>query len=82
MGSTLASADLAALNALPSMCVGRTPGEALAIVLEALPTALTCDLVYLVLPGSPPESVVPPRRTDGRIAARRDDGHERSRRRR
>ncbi len=46
--------DLAALNALPSMCVGRTPDEALAIVLEALPTALTCDLVYLVLPGSPP----------------------------
>ena len=46
--------DLAALNALPSMCVGRTPAEALAIVLDALPTALICDLVYMVLPGSPP----------------------------
>jgi signal transduction histidine kinase/CheY-like chemotaxis protein len=46
--------DLAALNALPSMCVGRTPEEALAIVLDTLPTALTCDLVYVMLPGSPP----------------------------
>ena len=46
--------DLAALNALPSMCVGRTSGEALEIVLDALPTALICDLVYLMIPGSPP----------------------------
>jgi signal transduction histidine kinase/ActR/RegA family two-component response regulator len=43
--------DLAALNALPSLCVGRTPEEALGIVLDALPTALACDLVYLSLPG-------------------------------
>jgi signal transduction histidine kinase/CheY-like chemotaxis protein len=46
--------DLAALNALPSMCIGRSPGEALDIVVDALPTALSCDLVYLALPGSPP----------------------------
>jgi signal transduction histidine kinase/ActR/RegA family two-component response regulator len=45
--------DLAALNALPSLCVGRTPGEALDIVVDALPTALDCDLVYLMLPGDP-----------------------------
>src|SRR6185295_1480182 len=46
--------DLAALNALPSMCIGRSPDEALDIVIEALPTALSCDLVYLELPGPPP----------------------------
>jgi signal transduction histidine kinase/ActR/RegA family two-component response regulator len=45
--------DLAALTALPSMCIGRSPAEALDLVLDALPTALSCDLVYLVLPGSP-----------------------------
>ena len=45
--------DLATLNALPSMCVGRTPDEALDIVLDALPTALDCELVYLSIPGSP-----------------------------
>jgi signal transduction histidine kinase/ActR/RegA family two-component response regulator len=45
--------DLVALNALPSMCVGCTPDEALSIVLDALPTALNCDLLYLVLPGAP-----------------------------
>lgn len=45
--------DLAALNALPSLCVGRTPSEALDIVVDALPTALDCDLVYLMLPGDP-----------------------------
>ncbi len=45
--------DLAALNALPSLCVGRTPGEALDIVMDALPTALNCELVYLKLPGEP-----------------------------
>jgi hypothetical protein len=39
--------DLAALNALPSMCIGRSPDEALDIVLDALPTALGCELVYL-----------------------------------
>lgn len=37
------------------MCIGRTPDEALEIVLDALPTALSCDLVYLLLPGSPPK---------------------------
>ncbi|HVV51937.1 MAG TPA: hybrid sensor histidine kinase/response regulator [Polyangia bacterium] len=46
--------DLAALSALPSLCVGKAPDEALEIVLEALPTALDCDLVYLHLPGAPP----------------------------
>src|SRR4051812_47822139 len=46
--------DLAALNALPSMCVGRSPEETLDIVADALPTALSCDLVYLRLPGAPP----------------------------
>jgi len=46
--------DLAALNALPSMCVGRSPEEALAVVLDALPTALDCDLVYIVLPEPTP----------------------------
>ena len=45
--------DLAALNALPSMCIGRSPEDALGIVVDALPTALSCDLVYLALPGSP-----------------------------
>jgi signal transduction histidine kinase/ActR/RegA family two-component response regulator len=46
--------DLAALNALPSMCIGRSFDEALDIVVDALPTALSCDLLYLALPGSPP----------------------------
>ncbi|MDB4992774.1 MAG: hypothetical protein JWM74_206, partial [Myxococcaceae bacterium] len=46
--------DLAALNALPSMCIGRSPKETLEIILDALPTALGCDLVWLTLPGSPP----------------------------
>jgi signal transduction histidine kinase len=46
--------DLAALNVLPSMCVGRTPDETLDIVMDALPTALGCDLIYLIMPGSPP----------------------------
>ena len=36
------------------MCVGRTPEETLDIVMDALPTALGCDLIYLTLPGSPP----------------------------
>jgi len=46
--------DMAALNALPSMCIGRSPDEALDLVLDALPTALSCDLVYLSVPGAPP----------------------------
>jgi signal transduction histidine kinase/ActR/RegA family two-component response regulator len=50
--------DLAALNALPSMCVGRSPEEALDIVLDALPTALDCELIYLRLPGSQPREQV------------------------
>ena len=45
--------DLATLNALPSLCVGQTPEEAFETVLEALPTALNCDLLYLQLPGRP-----------------------------
>jgi signal transduction histidine kinase/CheY-like chemotaxis protein len=36
------------------MCIGRSPDEALDIVLDALPTALSCDLVYLSVPGSAP----------------------------
>lgn len=47
--------DLAALNALPAMCIGRSPSEALELVLEALPTALSAELVLLRLPGSPTE---------------------------
>jgi hypothetical protein len=45
--------DLAALHGLPSMCVGRSPDEAMAVVLDALPTALSCDLLYLTVPGNP-----------------------------
>jgi hypothetical protein len=41
--------DLATLNALPAMCIGRTPSEALDIVIDALPTALSCELVHLTL---------------------------------
>jgi signal transduction histidine kinase/CheY-like chemotaxis protein len=37
------------------MCVGRTPEETLAVLLDALPTALGCSLVYLQVPGSPPQ---------------------------
>jgi len=47
--------DLAALNALPAMCIGRSPNEALELVLDALPTALSAELVLLRLPGSPAE---------------------------
>jgi signal transduction histidine kinase/CheY-like chemotaxis protein len=36
------------------MCIGRSPEEALDLVFDALPTVLTCDLAYLVLPGTPP----------------------------
>jgi signal transduction histidine kinase/ActR/RegA family two-component response regulator len=46
--------DLAALNALPSMCVGRSPDEAFAIVADALPVALGCNLVCLSVPGATP----------------------------
>jgi signal transduction histidine kinase len=42
--------DLGVVNALPSLCIGRTPEEALTILLEALPTALDCELVYIQLP--------------------------------
>jgi signal transduction histidine kinase/ActR/RegA family two-component response regulator len=41
--------DLATLNALPAMCIGRTFNDALDIVLDALPTALSCDFVHLRL---------------------------------
>ena len=47
--------DLVALNALPAMCIGLAPAEALEVVLDALPTALSADLVHILLPGSPPE---------------------------
>jgi signal transduction histidine kinase/CheY-like chemotaxis protein len=50
--------DLVALNALPSMCVGRSPAQTLDIVLDALPAALSCDLLFLRLPGSPPQEHV------------------------
>ncbi len=50
--------DLVALNALPSMCVGRSPAQTLDIVLDALPAALSCELLYLRLPGSPPQEHV------------------------
>ena len=46
--------DLAALDALPALCVGRMPDQALEIVIDALPTALGCDLVLISLP--PPAS--------------------------
>ena len=36
------------------MCIGRSLDEALDIVVDALPTALSCDLLYLALPGSRP----------------------------
>jgi signal transduction histidine kinase/CheY-like chemotaxis protein len=42
--------DLAALDALPALCLGRMPDEALEIVMDALPTALGCDLVLISLP--------------------------------
>ena len=47
--------DQSALTALPSLCIGRTPEETLAILIDALPTALECDLVYFLLPGQPPQ---------------------------
>src|SRR5581483_3223381 len=50
--------DLVAINALPSMCVGRSPAQTLEIVLDALPAALSCELLYLRLPGSSPHEHV------------------------
>ena len=47
--------DLTALNALPAMCIGRTPAQALELVLDTLPTVLEADLVLLLLPGTPAE---------------------------
>jgi signal transduction histidine kinase/CheY-like chemotaxis protein len=41
--------DLATLNALPAMCVGRTLDEAFDIVIDALPTALSCEIVHFTL---------------------------------
>jgi signal transduction histidine kinase/ActR/RegA family two-component response regulator len=35
------------------MCVGRSQDQAFDIVMDALPTALGCDLVYLRIPGFP-----------------------------
>ncbi|HEY2368349.1 MAG TPA: hybrid sensor histidine kinase/response regulator [Polyangiaceae bacterium] len=46
--------DLAALQALPSLCVGRSTSETLDILVEALPTALGVDLVAVSVPGAPP----------------------------
>jgi signal transduction histidine kinase/CheY-like chemotaxis protein len=46
--------DLVALNGLTSLCIGTSPDEALAITLDALPTALSCDFAYLSVPGPPP----------------------------
>jgi signal transduction histidine kinase/CheY-like chemotaxis protein len=39
--------DLAALNALPAMCIGRTPEDTLDIVVDALPNVLSCQLIHL-----------------------------------
>jgi signal transduction histidine kinase/CheY-like chemotaxis protein len=41
--------DLATLSALPAMCIGRTPDDTLDIVVDALPNALSCELVHLTL---------------------------------
>lgn len=46
--------DLVALTALPSSCIGRSLDESLDILIDALPTALDCELVYLWVPGQPP----------------------------
>ena len=42
--------DLAVLNALPSMCIGRSPEESLEILLDALRTALTCSVLCATVP--------------------------------
>jgi hypothetical protein len=43
--------DLAALEALPSMCVGRSVDEVVELSLEALPAVLTSDVLYLSADG-------------------------------
>jgi signal transduction histidine kinase/CheY-like chemotaxis protein len=55
--------DLSALTALPSLCIGRTPEETFDILLDALPTALSCDLVYFTLPPDLERAVLQRRRT-------------------
>jgi signal transduction histidine kinase/ActR/RegA family two-component response regulator len=42
--------DLASLNALVSTCVGRSSDEVFGLLLDALPTALDCELVLLEVP--------------------------------
>ncbi len=42
--------DLATLNALVSSCVGRSLDDAFDLLLDALPTALECELVLLGMP--------------------------------
>jgi signal transduction histidine kinase/ActR/RegA family two-component response regulator len=44
---------LAALNALPSLCVGQTPEATLEIIVDALPTILGCELLFVSLPKMP-----------------------------
>jgi signal transduction histidine kinase/CheY-like chemotaxis protein len=44
--------DLVTLTALPSMCVGLSFDDTLRVAMEALPTALSCALVYLELPAT------------------------------
>jgi signal transduction histidine kinase len=75
--------DLAALTALPSLCIGRTPEEALDTLIDALPTALDCDLVYFSVPGTPAQERVALDRARGTaellaevrsITANNDDG--------
>lgn len=46
--------DLSALQALPSMCIGRSPAETLQIIFDALPTALGADVLHLEVPGAHP----------------------------
>jgi signal transduction histidine kinase len=48
--------DLVALNALPALCVGRSPDEAFEIALQALPTVLGCELLFIALPGTTPRT--------------------------
>jgi len=48
--------DLATLNALPTLCIGRTPEDAFEIAIDALPTALSCEIVHFT-------------RRDGRVRA-------------
>jgi hypothetical protein len=48
--------DMAALSALPALCIGRSPEETLEIVVDALPTALSCDLLLLSVPRLSPDA--------------------------